>query len=397
MIEGHHIICFGFAEWDNPYRTNQHHIMERLSRNNKVLFIESQGLRRPTAQKKDIIRIVKRLFKWLQGTRVIHENLLVFAPLVIPFHKYAVVRKFNRWFLAYQLDGIVARYGFSHPLLWSYVPTAVEYLGRWKEKVSVYHCVDELSANPLIPAKTVQDMEERFLKKVDVVFTTAPALYESKKKLNANTRYFPNVADFAHFNKACSPDIPLAKRLRAINSPRLGFIGALSGYKLDFALLASLAQKHPEWALVLIGPKGEGEKAADVSILEKEKNIHLLGGVPAEQLPSYLKGFDVCLLPNILNEYTKNMFPMKFFEYLAAGKPVVSTWLDSLQEFGEYCSLAKNHAEFEASLVKALAEDTLEKQKQRVELAKRYTWETRLDEFSEVITDTIKRKTSHAS
>jgi hypothetical protein len=130
MLENQNIICFGFADWDNPYRTNQHHFMERLSKTNRVLFIESLGLRRPTFQKKDILRILRRLKGWMKGVKRKSENLYVFSPLVLPFHRYAIVRQFNRWFLKAQLDYIVKKYSFQCPIIWSYIPNAVEFLGK---------------------------------------------------------------------------------------------------------------------------------------------------------------------------------------------------------------------------------------------------------------------------
>jgi glycosyltransferase involved in cell wall biosynthesis len=385
MLKNQDIICFGFADWDNPYRTNQHHLMERLSRTNKVLFIESLGLRRPTFQKKDVARILRRLKGWSKGVRKKGENLYVFSPLVVPFHRYSIVRRFNRWFLKSQLDHIVRKYAFKCPIIWSYIPNAVEFLGRWNEKLSIYHCVDDLSANPLIPRETVLALEKQFLSRVNVVFTTSKELYLEKSKHNPRTYYMPNVAEFGHFHKAMHEDTAIPEDIACIPSPRLGFIGAISRYKLDFDMIHDIAIRHPEWSLVLIGAKGEGEKAVDLGKLEQAKNIHIPGGRPYAALPGYLKGFDVCLLPNVLNEYTRNMFPMKFFEYMAAGKPIVATELAALAEFKDYFYVSRTPKEFEDNICKALKENNPAVREERVKLAKKYTWETRIDEMSAVI------------
>ncbi|MEI8218605.1 MAG: glycosyltransferase [Elusimicrobiota bacterium] len=389
MIERQHIICFGFAEWDNPYKTNQHHLMLRFSAFNSVLFIESLGLRQPSLQKKDVRRMAARIVKWLRGVRKVSETLYVFSPLVIPLHKYASVRKFNRCFLRWQLSRVVKSLKFSRPIVWSYVPNAVEYLGLFDQKLSVYHCVDELSANPRIP-RIVGAMEQELLKKADIVFTTAKNLYESKKQFNARTYYMPNVADFDHFNRGFSElELPSDMRRKPVT---LGFIGAISGYKLDFDLLALLASKHPAWMIKLIGVTGEGEKATDLTLLRKYSNIHLLGGKPYRELPEFLRGFDVCLLPNILNEYTKNMFPMKFFEYLAAGKAVVSTNLDALSKYSDYCYLSRTREEFEQNILRAIREDAPPLQRKRIACAKLHTWEKRIEEMSTVIEGVLSEK-----
>lgn len=391
MIENNNIICFGFAEWDNPYRTNQHHIMERLSRGNRVLFIESLGLRRPTLQKKDIWRILRRLVKWFRGVRKVSDNLLVYSPLVLPFHKYAFVRAFNKLFLDLQLKVIVAKHGFTSPILWSYIPNALEYIGVWKEKLVVYHCVDELAANPLIPGDVVRKMEEEFIKQADCVFTTAKTLYESKKKLSDKVYYMPNVADYAHFSAAAKAETVIPQEAASIPGPRIGFIGAISGYKLDLDLLEYLAAKHPQWSIILIGDTGQGEKTTDLSQFKAYNNIYLLGGRPYASLPGYLKSFDVCLLPNSLNEYTKNMFPMKFFEYLSTGKPVVSTLLEALFDFKHLAYFSANKEEFERNIETALLENDRALAEKRVEAAKKFTWETRIEEMSTVINEAARK------
>jgi glycosyltransferase involved in cell wall biosynthesis len=369
--------------------------MERLSKTNKVLFIESLGLRQPMVQGKDIRRIMRRLKSWFRGVRRANENLYVFSPLVIPFHRYSLVRKFNHWFLGKQLNAVVRKLQLVRPILWSYIPTAVEYLGVWGEQLSVYHCVDDLSANPLIPRETVLELERQFLAKVDVVFTTSRELYKEKLKYNSNTYYMPNVADFAHFNKAIKSETVIPGELNSIPSPRLGFIGAVSNYKLDFDIVKQIAETHPEWSVVLIGAKGEGEKEADLGEIENFKNVYILGGRPYAELPGYLKGFDVCLLPNVLNDYTRNMFPMKFFEYLSTGKPVVATALESIAEFKEYFYSSKSYEEFEGNIEKALKENDSELRSKRIELAKKYTWETRIEEMSKVIDESIQRRQNH--
>jgi glycosyltransferase involved in cell wall biosynthesis len=330
--------------------------MSRLSETNRVLFIESLGLRQPTFQKKDVSRILRRLFSWIKGPRKLSENLFVFSPLILPFHKYRLVRAFNKIFLSWQLSAVVKKHHFDKPILWSYIPNAVEFMGKWGEIVSVYHCVDDLTANPLIPAEMIKKAEEAFLSKVNIVFTTSPALYENKKKHTPNTYYLPNVADFFHFNKAASSETSVAPEMKELPKPIIGFIGAISEYKLDFELIELLAKNHAEWSFVFIGETGEGEKAADLDRFHPYGNVHFHGGRPYPSLPGYLKAFDVCLLPSRLNEYTRNMFPMKFFEYLAAGKPVVSTALESIAQFREYYYPSRTHQEFESNILVALRE-----------------------------------------
>ncbi|MFN3967044.1 MAG: glycosyltransferase family 1 protein, partial [Endomicrobiia bacterium] len=262
MIKQHNIICFGFADWDNPYKTNQHHIMQRLSRNNRVLFVESLGLRQPVFQKKDILRIFKRLIKGIKGLKKINENLYIYSPLVLPFHKFSLVRKINNLILKSKLKKIQKKLNFTNPILLGYVPNIVDFKNFFKEKLVVYHCVDELSANPLIPAKIISQMEIKLIKNADIIFVSSKPLYEKKKIYSPDkTYYMPNVADFDHFSKVWREKLMVPEDIKNIKHPIIGFVGAISKYKIDFSIIEYILQTHPEWSFVLIGALGEGEKA----------------------------------------------------------------------------------------------------------------------------------------
>ncbi|MCX7956699.1 MAG: glycosyltransferase [Endomicrobia bacterium] len=390
MIRDKNIICFGFAEWDARLRTNQHYIVEFLSKSNKVLFIESLGLRRPTLQKKDILRMVWRLIKFFKGVSNPQENLYVYSPLVLPLHKYKIVRYINDMILKLQLDIIIQKFDFKkNIILWGYVPNMIDFLKRYDEILSVYHCVDELSANPLIPKDFVKQKEQELLKKVSVVLVSSKTLYEERKKLHPKVYYLPNVADFEHFNKATLEDIEIPKDLQKIPSPRIGLVGALSRYKVDFGLIKSIAVRHKEWSFVLIGPTGEGEEAFDIEkFFEDTHNVHLLGFKEYRILPNYLKGFDVCIIPSVINDYTQNMFPLKFFEYLATGKPVVVVEIKPLLEFREYCYLSKNLEDFEKNIFLALNEP-VENRYKRISLARKFSWDKRFEEITRIINENL--------
>ncbi|MDD5259377.1 MAG: glycosyltransferase [bacterium] len=384
MIKNENIICISSADWDNPYWTNQQHIMSRLARQNKVLYIESMGLRRPVLQSKDMKRIGRRLKRFLRGPIKISDQLYTYSPLVLPFYKFALVRWLNHRIMIAALRRLARKLAMPAPILWSYVPNAVYFKGKLGEKLLVYHCVDEIAANPLIPGNIILDMEKELLAAADITIVTSPELYTAKKPLAREIHYLPNVADVEHILKIQDPDLQVPTDLSSIEHPILGFVGAVSNYKLDFSLLKTIANERPAWNIVLIGAVGEGEKSAAVSGLKEMPNIHILGGRPYGKLPNYLKGFDVCLLPSKLNEYTRNMFPMKFFEYLASGRPVVGTALSSLREFKEYFYQANSPAEFIRDIEIALAEDASVRGK-RIALAKKYSWTSRMEEISALL------------
>jgi glycosyltransferase involved in cell wall biosynthesis len=217
-----------------------------------------------------------------------------------------------------------------------------------------------------------------------VIFTTAPRLAESRRRYNPNTHYLPNVADFDHFSKARHADTRVPDDLARIPEPRLGFVGAISGYKVDFELLRHLALSHPAWSIVLIGEIGEGDPWTDASELAGTPNLHLLGPRPYASLPAYMKGMQVGLLPSRLNDYTASMFPMKFFEYLAAGLQVVSVDLPALRSHADVAFLADSEAAYSAAIARALAGEgpSLDA---RLTCAAAHTYRTRTDEMLRVL------------
>ncbi len=389
MIKNENIICISSADWDNPYWTNQQHVMSRFARQNRVLYIESMGLRRPVLQSKDLHRIGRRLKRFLQGPIKINENLYTYSPLLLPFYKFGFIRLLNHQIMIVTLRRLMKKLSLSNPILWSYIPNTIDFKGKLGEKLLVYHCVDEISANPLIPGQIILELERKMLAAADITFVTSPELYTAKKPLAKEIHYLPNVADVEHVLKVQDPGLEIPADVAGLAHPILGFIGAISDYKLDFGLLKSIAQTRPTWHIVLIGAVGEGEKAAAVSALLAIPNIHIMGGRPYEKLPNYLKSFDVCLLPNRLNEYTRNMFPMKFFEYLASGRPVVSTALSSLKEFRPYFYQADSPEEFIRNIETALQEEPALKEK-RIALARKYSWTNRMEEFSQLLEEKLK-------
>ncbi|MFC1849713.1 glycosyltransferase [candidate division CSSED10-310 bacterium] len=384
LLKNHNIICIASANWDAPLWTNSQHVMSRLSPNNKILFVESLGLRRPTFRK-DFARIAHRFVNWLRGTKKINDNLFVYSPLIIPLHAFRFIRKLNYLILRQSLTHQVKKLHFDDPILWTFLPTSSDLLGLLGEKLAIYHCVDEYTANPGVPKDVIDTMEKQLLNNANIVYTTSKNLYDTKKMFNENTYYMPNVADAEHFIQATFPETLLPIELSEIPTPRIGFIGALSGYKVNFDLIEEVAHAHPEWSIVMVGPVWSGDPDTNTATLEKYGNLHLLGTQPYERLPNFLKGFDVCIIPFHLNETTVSVFPLKFFEYMAAGKPIVLTNLPSVHEYRNYCHIAKNSDEFIQYIEEALLEKDAVLVEKRIKLAKIHTWQARILEMTNII------------
>ena len=381
-LEGRDIVCVGFADWETDLWTNQHHLMARLAAQNRVLFVESLGLRRPQLAGRDLSRIARRLRTGLQPPRSL-DGLEVLSPLVLPLHGNPVADALNRRLLPALVGRAARRMGMRKPILWSYVPQAEILVEALDPSLVIYHCVDDISAHERIDTASFRDAEARFAGRADLVLASAPELARRMGELSGNVLYAPNVADTALFAEALQ-DGPVDPEIEALPHPRIVFTGAISQIKLDFALLAEIARARRGWSLALVGPVGLGDPHTDVSTLEAEPNIHLLGRRPYERLPEVLRGCDAGVIPYVASELTGSIFPMKVYEYLAAGLPVVATPLPALADVAEVPT-APDAAGFQRLLETALDGDGPARRAERSAAAAAHSWDARLAEIAGAI------------
>ena len=358
MTPARDILLVSTADWDNPFWTNKQHVAVELARQGRrVLYVESSGLRRPSLSARDLLRIGRRLARALRPPREVRPGLWVWSPAVLPWQGSRVVRRLNRIALRAGLALAARHVGFHPRTLWTYSPVTPELydLGRFCR--IVYHSVDDVAAQPGMPAVAIGQAEATLVRRADLVFTTSPLLRDRHAAAGAQRCVFlPNVADADHFGSALAPGVAVPDDLAAVPAPRIGFIGAVSGYKLDFGLIREVALARPACSFVLVGQVGEGDPWSDVSLLRGVANLHLFGPRPYAALPAYLAGMHAAILPSAANAYTAAMFPMKLFEYLAAGRPVVATPLPALAGFAHLLLVAPPQAEaFAAALDRALA------------------------------------------
>jgi glycosyltransferase involved in cell wall biosynthesis len=377
------VVLFSTADWDHPFWTNKQHVASQLAEQGfRVLYVESLGLRRPTAKSRDLVRIASRLKRAWQPLRRVKENLWVASPLAIPWHGSAAARYLNSRWLEHWINRQCRRLGFENPIIWTYNPLVGRSVAKFGGSLLVYHCVDDLSAAPQMPVEAIRAAERELARDADLVFTTSNTLQARLAPWNVATHLLPNVADYDHFSQA-REEGPIPADLASIPQPRIGFVGAVSEYKVDFELIAAVAKARPDWHWVLIGQVGEGQPGTTIDALALP-NIHLLGARDYHQLPQYLRGFDVATIPARSNPYTASMFPMKFFEYLAAGLPVVATQLPALAEFFQACDLAGSEVLFTKAIDRVLS-GTRPDREYCLQLARRYTWQWRTQEMLDIL------------
>jgi glycosyltransferase involved in cell wall biosynthesis len=372
---------FSTGDWTSRYWTNSQHMAMRLAtRGYQVLFVETVGIRRLRLNGMDAGRIARRIRKQLMPLRQVQENLWIFSPLTIPgAHRSAFVANHNNRVLRRRIAGWLSSQGAKRPIVWTYHPFMLSVAKPLEPAAIVYHCVDDIGALPGVDREAYDEAGRRLLARASHIFVTSRALRDRCSIVAPDrTHYYPNVADLDHFASA-RDEGPIPADLAGVPRPRLGYIGALSDFKLDLGLLEAAVRKRHDWHWVFIGDEPEGQANSVLSRLGSRPNVHMLGWRSYGSLPDYLRGIDVALLPQAINDYTRAMFPMKFFEYLAAGRPVVATQLPALAEFRNLFRVAATPQEFIGEIAAALANPDRSVLPMSEPALRAHSWESRLD------------------
>ena len=304
------LVCLSHLRWDFVYQRPQH-LLSRCARDRRVLYFEEpfygEGPRLEVRHSEEGVRVaVPHLPESVRGKREEEEALLQAL-----------------------LARLFAEHRIREHALWYYTPMAVAWTRHLTPLAVVYDCMDELSAFKFAPPE-LREREAELFRRADLVFTGGQSLYEAKRGKHPHVYAFPSGIDREHFGQArhISED---PEDQAGIPHPRLGFFGVVDE-RFDLELLDALALARPQWQFVIIGPVVK----IDPEVLPRHENIHYLGGKSYKELPSYLAGWDVATLLFARNEHTRYISPTKTPEYLAAGKPAVSTSIrDVVRPYGE--------------------------------------------------------------
>jgi glycosyltransferase involved in cell wall biosynthesis len=326
-------LCWDWV-WQRPQQ-----FLSRVSARHKILFVETIGpdpqLSSPVARfwnppgfpNVTILRLQFPLWRWSESAFVDQER-----------------RRLVKEFLAGPAAG-----QFEHPVQWFYDPMAVPaFLGQMNEIAVIYDCMDELSKFREAPPQ-VRTRERTLLADADVVFTGGRKLWDSKKSLNRNCHFYGCGVDSQHFGQARDLQTKIPDDIASLQKPVLGYFGVIDE-RMDYELLVKLADANPNWSIAMVGP------TLKVHQFPCSPNLRWLGKKNYADLPAYCKAFDVCLMPFALNEATEFINPTKALEYMATGKPIVSSAIgDVVTNFGSIVKIARSHNEF-ISLCRAAIE-----------------------------------------
>ncbi|MBV8729214.1 MAG: FAD-dependent oxidoreductase, partial [Acidobacteriia bacterium] len=379
MKDNRTILTFSHLRWKFVYQRPQH-LLSRLASSSQVIFIEEPLFSEGSYPSWEFERP--------------ERNILVAGPLTPSrapgFHDEQMP------YLRQLIAELASQENLEDSVQWFYTPMALPLAdGCPRPAAVVYDCMDELSAFLNAPPALLE-REAQLLERADLVFTGGPSLYRAKKNRHPRVHCFPSSVDAKHFAPATngSPD---ALDQAALPHPRLGFFGVIDE-RIDLPLLAHLADSHPDWQLVMVGPVVK----IDAATLPRRPNIHYYGQRSYEQLPSYLKGWDVCLLPFARNQATKYISPTKTLEYMAAAKMIVSTPITDVAEpYGGIVFLGDTPEQFAAACEMALTIDPNERSARREKMSEvlsRTSWDVtaaRMRELIAQVADTA--KTSRAS
>jgi glycosyltransferase involved in cell wall biosynthesis len=385
-LSGESIICVSWLNWD-WLPLVPHQMMRRLAAQNRVLYVDPAiALTTFAAHPSQTAFLAGKLKRWLQGVRRFSDNLYIYYPpplLIAPGHLPANDTLNRRW-LGWAIKRTAERLGLRNPILWLYDPYVIEPAGQFGEKLVCYDCNDDTSSFATLGYKqrNMRLMDAALTKHADVVLVTSRELYRRKLALNPNVHYLPSGADFDLFNRAVTDNLAPPDELRDISSPVVGYVGALTNYRIEWEWLEALAQRKPEITLVLVGPEVEPVPRSIVN----RSNVRLIGPKPQAELPRYLRRFDIGIIPYKGEDFLKGCQPTKTFEYLAAGLGVVSAPIPELEPYADVVRFAATASDFvqqTEEMLKLVRQPAF--RDRCVDIAKGQTWDARVLASSELI------------
>lgn len=369
------IVFFG-EDWGEHPSTGQFLALEMQHRF-KILWIDSLGLREPEVNSHDILRILRKL-KNAVLTRGSNERMLTkrqtniypATPLTIPFWRFAVVRWWNRFYLKRFIKKQYARHGIVNPLVITTCVASSQVIKDISDNCLVYYCADEYSLISGLDPDLVVRLEKQLLSCVDMVFAVSRALVKSKSAYHPVVKYLPHGVDVELFSRALTRNVSRPADLPDDYRKIIGFVGLL-GEHIDYSVIEHLARKFDDCAIVLIGNYESGVP------LPKRENVFYLGARKRNVLPEYLAFFDVCINPYLVNKRNKYANPTKLKEYLAAGRMVVMTPHDEVEEVPGRIEFATTPSEFETKIQNLFGVDRDSVKKEISSTMNQHSWGVR--------------------
>lgn len=393
MIIGKDILIVGQQSWDTDIGSNCKNIALEFSKTNRVLYINTPVDRKTLFLNSNDSKIIKRI-NVINGKE---ESLVKINDNLWAFYHDTIIESINwinsDWFfqifnkrnnkkLAKSIDKAIDALNFKIDILFNDGDIFRSFYLKelLNPKLSVYYSRDNFLATDYWK-KHGEKYEPLLIAKSDICVANSEYLKDYCYKYNPQSFYVGQGCDLSIFKAINSYNYNL-NPLKNIKSPIIGYVGVLSSARLNIALLEAIALKRPDWNLVLVGPEDEIFKNSN---LHKQENVYFIGSQKPESLPVYIKIFDVCINPQILNQLTIGNYPRKVDEYLALGKPVVATATKAMETFKNYVFLANSCSEYIEMISKALNSNSIEEQQRRIDFANSHSWENSVKNIYDAI------------
>ncbi|TAJ13937.1 glycosyltransferase family 1 protein [Marinilabiliaceae bacterium JC017] len=403
MIKDRDIVIIGIQPWDIEIGSNCKNIALQFARHNRVLYVNAPLDRFSLWKERQSAKVKTRLHV-IQGRQpgLLHitDNLWNLYPDTIvesvnwltPGRLYQIVNKYNNRRFAASVKKAIDELGFKDYLLFN---DQYMFLGFYQKELLdpdlyVYYMRDNLVNNPYW-RKHGKEMEPQLIGKADLVVSNSLLYTEYGARYNQESYMVGQGCDTSMFDDS-EGKICVAEDLKQFTCPIIGYVGYLSARRLDIHLITYLATQKPDWNIVLVGPQDE---VFEKSSLHQLSNVHFLGARQPEELPSYIKGFDVAINPQLVSEVTQGNYPRKIDEYLAVGKPVVATATRAMDYFKEDVYLASNYQEYLSLIEKALQEDSEQLRKKRQKTGASHSWENCVNTIYHYMDEVLYKKEKH--
>lgn len=403
-LQGQNIIILGLPRFDAVIESTNYTIAKLLAAENNVYYIEHPHTIKDYLRLREAKEENKREgYFSITGKAMISTpvpNMKVIVPpvlLSINFLPEGVLfrlaLRFNEFLIRTKLKGMIKEHNIKDFIFINsfnfHYPDVIDGLNP---KLTVYHCVDPI----VVPfdARHGVVSEDKLVTKSDVILCTSRALYNNCIQKNKNTFFVPNAADITHSQTALDENLPVSSILKDFPKPVIGYFGNIER-RMDYALLGEVAGNNPDKSFVFVGPQ---DRSYIPDSFFEMKNVYFTGSVAYKEMPAVLKGFDVALLPFKRDEVSNTIFPLKLFEYLGAGKPLVAiNFNDDLADFtGDTVAYCSDAASFSSAITKALETNSEEKKLQRIQIARNNTWQVRITQIADILANALELKREKA-
>lgn len=390
-MKGRKIIFIGQQDWDNDVGSNAVNMAMEMSKHNEVVYVNNPLDRITLKKKKDDPKVIrkKNIMEGREPDLVkVHDNLSIFYPKTLlesinwlpKGFIYNFLNKINSKRLASEINRIVALKGWKEYDLFN--DCLISKTLYFKDLLSYdryfYYIRDNFKPIPYFQKHAIAE-QEQIMSYVDAVFANSAFLADYARQFNGKAF---DIGQGCELDLYLKEDIKEAPEMVDIPRPIIGYTGYLTTMRLDIEIIRYIATTKPQWQVVLVGPEDEGFKN---STLHQLSNVKFLGKRPPETMPNYIKAFDVCINPQLVNELTVGNYPRKVDEYLAMGKPVVATKTDFMAYFADSTYLAKSKEEYVECIEQALAENSATLQEHRRNVAKGHSWEENINTIYNII------------